>query len=348
MSDRSLHLNASKKYYLTGGDLYLQAENSLFKVHRYFFERESPKFVELLNRPTPTGQQPYGTLQNPLILDVPSEEFQQLLWVFYNPVFSYEEAKLEDWGCILSLACRFKFPEVKKLAVRHLEKYNLDLVDRISLYQECNADEDLLIPLYAQLCSRDRTLSLIETHKLGYETAVMVFQAREQLRSPLDRGKSPLPDDIEEGEVEDTIRDLMKDIFTGNPNDNRKSISANGWVNTPRIRPLRETLTVAFFSEQAAAYEEALATLNMEPKSRSVRRIQRPLPPPVPTTETPSEEMDGLHKMETITEVSTVRTGRTNSLNSERTNTKRSPQSPNGGESSLNSIYRIPTERELG
>ncbi|KAJ3772834.1 hypothetical protein FB446DRAFT_735280 [Lentinula raphanica] len=239
MSDRSLHLNASKKYYLTGGDLYLQAENSLFKVHRYFFERESPKFVELLNRPTPTGQQPYGTLQNPLILDVPSEEFQQLLWVFYNPVFSYEEAKLEDWGCILSLACRFKFPEVKKLAVRHLEKYNLDLVDRISLYQECNADEDLLIPLYAQLCSRDRTLSLIETHKLGYETAVMVFQAREQLRSPLDRGKSPLPDDIEEGEVEDTIRDLMKDIFTGNPNDNRSGLR-RGISNTQYGTEIKE------------------------------------------------------------------------------------------------------------
>ncbi|KAJ3992621.1 hypothetical protein F5050DRAFT_1787606 [Lentinula boryana] len=314
MSDRSLesrHLNIVKKYYMAGGDLFFQVENCLFKVHRYFFERESPKFQEMLSRPPPTGQSSYGSLNNPVVLDVTSEEFQQLLWVFYNPVYSYEEAKLEDWGCILSLACRFKFPEVKKLAVRNLEKFNLDLVDHLSLYQECNADEDLLIPLYAQLCARDQTLSLIETHKLGYETAVMVFQAREHLRSPADRGKSPLPDNLEEGEVEDTIRDLMKDLFSGNPNDNRKSISANGW---------------------AAAYEEALATLNMEPKSRNIRRIQRPLPPPAPTSETPTDEMDGLHRMETITEVSTVRTGRTNSLSSEITNSKRRPQSPNGGE----------------
>lgn len=137
---------------------------------------------------------------------------------------------MEDWSCILSLACRFRFPEVKKLAVRHLEKIDLDLVDRIALYQESNADEDILIPLYAQLCARDRTLSLVETHKLGYETAVMVFQAREHLRSPSNRGKSPLPDDVEDGEVEDTIRDLMKELFIGS--DHRKSISPGGWVRS--------------------------------------------------------------------------------------------------------------------
>ncbi|KAJ3906620.1 hypothetical protein F5879DRAFT_945365 [Lentinula edodes] len=296
MSDRSLepklqHLSIVKKYYMPGGDLYFQAENSLFKVHRYFFDRESPKFQDMLSRPPPTGQAAYGSLNNPVVLDVTSEEFQQLLWVFYNPVYTYEEAKLEDWACILSLACHYKFPEVKRLAVRNLEKLNLDLVEQISLYQEYKVDEDLLIPLYAQLCARDRTLSLLETHKLGYETAVMVFQAREHLRSPADRGKSPLPDDIEEGEVEDTIRDLMKDLFSGNPNDN--------------------------------------PTINMEPKPRSIRRIQRPPPPPAPSSDTP-DEMDGMHKMETITEVSTVRTGRTNSLSSQVTNSKRRAQSPNG------------------
>ncbi|KAE9403826.1 hypothetical protein BT96DRAFT_451472 [Gymnopus androsaceus JB14] len=233
MSDRTLesrgHLNIVKKYYLAGGDLYFQAGNGLFKVHRYFFDRESTKFQEMLSRPPPTGQSVYGSLNNPIVLDVSSEDFQSLLWVFYNPMYSYEEAKLEDWAIILNLACRFKFPEVKKLAIRHLEKIDLELVERISLYQECSADEDVLIPLYAQLCARDRTLSLVETHKLGYETAVMVFQAREHLRSPSDRGKSPLPDDVEEGEVEDTIRDLMKDLFIGSDHrcGIRRSISGD-------------------------------------------------------------------------------------------------------------------------
>ncbi|KAJ3749913.1 hypothetical protein DFH05DRAFT_1561167, partial [Lentinula detonsa] len=129
----------------------LKVENSLFKVHRYFFERESPKFQEMLTRPPPTGQSSYSSLTNPVVLDVTSEEFQQLLWVFYNPVYSYKGAKFQDWGCLLSLACDFKFPEVRKLAVRNLEKFNLDLVDHLSLYQECNANEDLLIPLYVQL-----------------------------------------------------------------------------------------------------------------------------------------------------------------------------------------------------
>ncbi|KAJ3733684.1 hypothetical protein DFJ43DRAFT_994480, partial [Lentinula guzmanii] len=130
-------------------------ENSLFKVHHYFFERESPKFQEMLTRPPPTGQSSYGSLTNPVVLDVTSEEFQQLLWFnsLTSMVHSYEGAKFQDWGCLLSLACDFKFPEVRKLAVRNLEKFNLDLVDHLSLYQECNADEDLLIPLYVQLCA---------------------------------------------------------------------------------------------------------------------------------------------------------------------------------------------------
>ncbi|KAJ3721309.1 hypothetical protein DFJ43DRAFT_1141100 [Lentinula guzmanii] len=170
----------------------LKVENSLFKVHHYFFERESPKFQEMLTRPPPTGQSSYGSLTNPVVLDVTSEEFQQLLWVFYNP------------------------------------------------------RENIYVPL----------------------------QTEERVHS--------------------------------------------------RIILRKERLKIRF----AAAYEEALATLNMEPKSWNIRRIQRPLPPPAATSETSTDKMDGLHRMET-TEVSTVRTGRTNSLSSEITNSKRQPQSPN-------------------
>ena len=97
------------KYYLNGGDVHflvrsstivcdicdadrnglppLQVENYIFRVHRYFFERESLFFREKLGAPPPPGQPPKGSSDvNPFPLDdVHEEDFSRFLWVFYNP-----------------------------------------------------------------------------------------------------------------------------------------------------------------------------------------------------------------------------------------------------------------------
>src|ERR1700761_4045883 len=43
-----LPLTRHHQYYLPGGDLYLQTENILFRVHSYFFTRESTEFSALI------------------------------------------------------------------------------------------------------------------------------------------------------------------------------------------------------------------------------------------------------------------------------------------------------------
>lgn len=65
----------------------LQVENYIYRVHRYFFERESAWFREKLGAPAPAGQTPKGSSDaNPFPLEeVAADDFSKFLWVFYNP-----------------------------------------------------------------------------------------------------------------------------------------------------------------------------------------------------------------------------------------------------------------------
>jgi hypothetical protein len=65
---------------------FLQTNDTLFRVHGYFFSRESSFFNKKLNPASP-GDVREGTNDNdPVVLkDVSSDEFAKLLWVFYNP-----------------------------------------------------------------------------------------------------------------------------------------------------------------------------------------------------------------------------------------------------------------------
>jgi hypothetical protein len=64
----------------------IQFENILFRVHRYFFERESKFFREQLSIPAVPGEQARGASESSALVfdDVTSTDFERLLWVFYN------------------------------------------------------------------------------------------------------------------------------------------------------------------------------------------------------------------------------------------------------------------------
>jgi len=134
---------------------------------------------------------------------VSPEDFEKLLWVFYNPKYSLYEASVDDWNRILNLADQWEFNEVKELAVRELQKKReLDIISKMALYQKYKVDKRHLIPLYATLCARDHSLSLEEGQIIGLEATVLVNTARERLRAnPSDGGRSPLPEGLEEADV---------------------------------------------------------------------------------------------------------------------------------------------------
>lgn len=205
-------------YYLNSGDIHFLVENYLFRVHRYFFERESAVFREKLGIPAPAGQSPKGSTDtNPYPLeDVRADDFSQFLWVFYNPAYSLYDADVPQWSAILKLAYDWRFSEVKKLCCRELEKFEIEPVLKIELYQRYDIDKKLLIPSYAALTVRAEPLSVREGRQLGLETALLLATARECARGRVsEHGKlSPTAASLDT----DPLVRVIKEVF-GLPSD---------------------------------------------------------------------------------------------------------------------------------
>ncbi|KAK0459130.1 uncharacterized protein EV420DRAFT_304722 [Desarmillaria tabescens] len=258
------------EYHLSGGDLFFLVEQYHFRVHRYFFERESTFFKHQLATPASPGEERQGTSEGTaIVLDhVTPAEFARFLWVFYNPSvvkcvfsrhpaltsnhskYSLYDASVEDWAIILKLADRWCFPEVKNLAVRELEKHLMDDIDRIVVYQKYNVDKHLLIPRYAALCARTETLTLAEGIRLGMETALNIARARECARSPsVDGLRSPtsvaLPSEEMHGIIVDlfSISEAPDSVSKGQENGSStasSSTTGGSEMRQPRT-PLTET-----------------------------------------------------------------------------------------------------------
>jgi len=199
-------------YYFEGGDLHVVVAETLFRVHSYFFIRESRPFHRKANPVSPGSPREGLTELAPILLEnISPEEFETFLWVFYNPLLSVYETTIEKWKMILRLADLWDFKEVKELAVRELhKKQELDLVDRLALYQNYKVDPCHLVPLYGFLCARDTPLTLQESKILGLDTTLLIANMREQLRAlPSNEGRSPLPEGLE---MTDVFRALERDM----------------------------------------------------------------------------------------------------------------------------------------
>lgn len=139
---------------------------------------------------------------------------------------------------------------MKDLALRELEKLKFGIIPRIVLYQKYDVDPNLIVPLYAKLCSRDKILTLEESEALGLQTSHLIFQGRERLRtSSGDGDKSPLPPGLEEEEVKNIIGTLMG-ITAAAPEDSEdkgKGKNTGGWVINSCSPPGSGPLTDTFF-----------------------------------------------------------------------------------------------------
>ncbi|KZT03920.1 uncharacterized protein LAESUDRAFT_715849 [Laetiporus sulphureus 93-53] len=237
------------KYYLTGGDVHFLVDNYLFRVHRYFFERESAWFREKLAASSPPGQHVRGSSEaHPFLLeDVAQEDFARFLWVFYNPKYSIYDATVDDWKAILKLAYDWRFSEVKKLCARELEKFDIPPVPKIELYQAYDLDKRLLIPSYIHLCIRPESLSVKEGRQLGLETALLVATAREAVRNKTYDGgvltSSPIT--LEEDKMIAIIRDVFG--LTGGP-------------STPMLTPLENGFGALGFSSLTSPTRSSFGT----------------------------------------------------------------------------------------
>ena len=74
--------------------------------------------------------------------------------------------------------------------------------ERIAVYLKYNVDPEFLVPLYAEMCTRQSILSIEEATLLGLPTAIIIFRLREELRNPPSRAAlSLLSVNVDQAEV---------------------------------------------------------------------------------------------------------------------------------------------------
>ncbi|KAG1758349.1 hypothetical protein EDD22DRAFT_910985 [Suillus occidentalis] len=144
------------QYFIPSGDTQFLAQNVLFKVHRYFFERESTSFRTIFSDSSDNTK--------PYTLDY----------------FEYEDQPPEKWLVILRLATRWGFRKVRKLVIRQLEKLDLQPIDKIKIYSDFKIDAQLLIPSYSTLAKSPTLPPLSEAAKLDIETILRLTMVRER------------------------------------------------------------------------------------------------------------------------------------------------------------------------
>jgi hypothetical protein len=122
------NLRRHPNYYLPGGDLYIQVNDTLFRIHSYFFIRESFVWRGFFqqNRQNTRGRDLHNPIR--LIGDLPvpllttSDTFADFLWVFYNPLYSLYRAPSQIWLNIMSYAIIWGMDNVCDLVYRELDR----------------------------------------------------------------------------------------------------------------------------------------------------------------------------------------------------------------------------------
>ncbi|KAF9442495.1 hypothetical protein P691DRAFT_738915 [Macrolepiota fuliginosa MF-IS2] len=232
---RSPSLSTHPDYYFGDGNLHFYADRILFKVHAHFFLRESMFWRERLLGPNSSGYGPLirGTSDsNAIILEERPEDFEQLLWIWYQTDYDRSTATLQNWITILRYCTKWDFPKLKSLAIQYLETFDMDTVERVVLYQENLVPEIRLFPLYMKLASREERLGLAESRALGFDTIVLIHEARERLRAPPSENYllSPIRTDLKHTDVMDIVASTF--------NIPLKEIDSDGGNTVPQFRCL--------------------------------------------------------------------------------------------------------------
>jgi len=193
--------------------------NTLFRVHRSFFERESEVFRELFA--SAAEDDPLvGSDARPFRLqDVTVGEFEQLLWVWYDRDYNYREQTKENWVTILRLSTRWSFPKITGLAVRQLEALHLPPAEMISIYNRYGIDDERLLDSYVELCRSPTLPTEADGHLMQMETLINILQAREDAqRKAVELGhESPTSASLEDS----TLREILSKFFKKGLNGER-------------------------------------------------------------------------------------------------------------------------------
>ncbi|KZP16990.1 hypothetical protein FIBSPDRAFT_1047107 [Athelia psychrophila] len=149
-----------------------RVENCLFKVHRFFLDRESTRFPQGVSSTT-----------HPIDLDGVSRfEFKSLMNFFYHGMHNTTTPSLPQWTALLSISTRFDMFKVRERAISEITslRRDIDPIDQIALAQKYDVPA-WLSDAYTALCERERPLAAEEARKMNGDIPYLIAEARENI-----------------------------------------------------------------------------------------------------------------------------------------------------------------------
>ncbi|KAI0752578.1 hypothetical protein C8Q80DRAFT_1267108 [Daedaleopsis nitida] len=173
-------------FYMEDEMVILRVENTLFRVHRYFLERDSAYFKDFFRHALVhgAGKTDSSAVRLP---DVSRREFECLLRFLYHgssPAHASDAVAVSilDLVLLLSTASALSFPAARAHAISALDAASppLDPVERVFLAEKY-AIPEWRRPAYVELCGRAHPLEDAEAEVLGLQTTARLARARERV-----------------------------------------------------------------------------------------------------------------------------------------------------------------------
>jgi hypothetical protein len=93
----------------------------------------------------------------------------------------YKADSAPQWIAVLDLSTRWKFADIRQLAIKQLTQYKIEPVEMIVLEHKYSIERQWILDAYTVLCSRRSPLTTDKAQKLGIVTAVLINGTREKL-----------------------------------------------------------------------------------------------------------------------------------------------------------------------
>jgi hypothetical protein len=112
----------------------------------------------------------------------------------------------EEWTAVLRLSAMWDFFDVHRLAIEELSKVVMSPVTKILLARQFTIQKWLFAG-YEELAKRTEPISVGEAEQLGWETAILIFQIREESLAKFQTIRIEVirVDNVEGGEGQGTV-----------------------------------------------------------------------------------------------------------------------------------------------
>ncbi|KAI0060608.1 hypothetical protein BV25DRAFT_1917681 [Artomyces pyxidatus] len=183
-TEATLNLRRHGRFFFEDGNFAFTVEGILYRVHRYYFVRDSAFFASRLLRDSESELDARSVDSIDAIWKYVSavdlDAFLSILYPLNFDTPSVSSESVETWSAVLRLATKWGFASIRRLAVRHLDAIAPPL-DMLTLGRECTVEEWIVTAVTA-LCERPEPVSLDEARRMTLEEVITITSTREAVR----------------------------------------------------------------------------------------------------------------------------------------------------------------------